>query len=122
MKLRLKFLHEIFYDCQFKKYYCNSTHIYNRTIWVGIYFHASLQFLIVKGLRLSGLGCFSNFLVSFSPIYRIYQSIFDYFNKLIAHWFSSFFKGGQIIDNASEVIFFFLSSHIMVYYLVHSNI
>ena len=28
--LPLKFLHEIFYNSQFKKYYCNSMHSYNR--------------------------------------------------------------------------------------------
>ena len=33
---RLKFLHEIFYNSQFKKYNCNSTHSYNRKIWVDI--------------------------------------------------------------------------------------
>ena len=29
-------MHEIFYNSQFKKYNCNSTHSYNRKIWVGI--------------------------------------------------------------------------------------
>ena len=30
------FLREIFYNSQFKKYNCNSTHSYNRKIWVDI--------------------------------------------------------------------------------------
>ena len=30
--LRLKFLHESFYNSQFKKYNCNSTHSYNNKI------------------------------------------------------------------------------------------
>ena len=34
--MRLKFLHETFYNSQFKKYNCNSTHSYNREIWVDI--------------------------------------------------------------------------------------
>ena len=29
-------MHEIFYNFQFKKYNCNSTHSYNRKIWVDI--------------------------------------------------------------------------------------
>ena len=29
-------MHEIFYNSQFKKYNCNSTHSYNRKIWVDI--------------------------------------------------------------------------------------
>ena len=34
--LRLKFLHKMFYNSQFKKYNCNSTRSYNWKIWVGI--------------------------------------------------------------------------------------
>ena len=34
--MRLKCLHELFYNSQFKKYNCNSTHSYNRNIWVDI--------------------------------------------------------------------------------------
>ena len=34
--LAIKFLHEFFYNSQFKKFNCNSTHNYNRKIWVDI--------------------------------------------------------------------------------------
>ena len=37
--MRLKFLHEIFYNSQFKKYNSNYLHSYNRTIWVDIPFN-----------------------------------------------------------------------------------
>ena len=34
--LAVKLLHEIFYNSEFKKYNCNTTHGYNENIWVDI--------------------------------------------------------------------------------------
>ena len=42
--LRLKFLHGTFYNPQCKKYNFNSTHSYNRKIWVDItFFHVEMK-------------------------------------------------------------------------------
>ena len=39
VSFRLKYLHKIFYNSQFKKMNWNSTHSYNRNIWVDISSH-----------------------------------------------------------------------------------